>query len=99
MSTAAISQSTRRARGRSFGARARPASFATQIAAAPSVRGEALPAVMGPAPLWRANAGLKLGSFFLDVSARGQPALPPPLKGINQASEHPPPHPLTARRG
>ena len=72
ISTAAISKSTRRARGSPPGNRSKPFSVATQIAAAPSVRGELLPAVSVPRPLLRSNTGFNLASFSIDVSRRGK---------------------------
>src|SRR5207244_2636228 len=55
--TAAISQSTRRARGTEPGRRLIPAPVATHRPAAPSVSGDAFPAVIVPLPLVRSKAG------------------------------------------
>ena len=87
MSTAAISQSTRRARGRPAGRRSRPASVATHSAAAPSVSGEALPAVIVPAS--RSKAGFSFASFSTVVSARGMPSRVASPAGITRSSKKP----------
>ena len=97
MSTAAISQSMSFTRGRFAGARERPASFATQIAAAPSVSGEELPAVSVPCPLVVSNAGRSFASFSADVSARGIPSFAIPSTGITRSSKKPEAMAFTAR--
>ena len=68
MSTAACSQSTRRARAARSLKCARPASLATQQAAAPSVRGEELPAESEP---FAPKAGRSAASRSSEVSLRG----------------------------
>src|SRR5579862_192655 len=97
MSTAATSQSTSFTRGRFDGTRARPASFATQMAAAPSVSGDELPAVSVPCPLARSNAGLSVASFSAEVSARGIPSFTIPSTGITRSSKNPEAIAFTAR--
>jgi hypothetical protein len=88
ISTAAISKSRSRTRGVAPGNRDRPSSVATQIAAAPSVRGELLPAVSVPRPLVRSNAARSLASFSSDVSRRGKWSLVgPPGKVIGYEVE------------
>src|SRR5712691_1387010 len=71
-STAAISQSASRARGSDPGRRLSPAPVATHRPAAPSVRGEELPAVSVPLPLARSNAGCSFARRSRLVSARGK---------------------------
>jgi hypothetical protein len=79
ISTAAISKSTRRTRGTPAGNRFKPSSLATQMAAAPSVSGELLPAVSVPFPLVRSNTGFSLASFSIDVSRRGEMVFTDPI--------------------
>ena len=63
-STEAISQSTSFTRGVVEGSRARPFDEPTQIAAAPSVSGEELPAVSVPLPLVRSKVGRQPGELL-----------------------------------
>src|SRR6267143_4685356 len=71
--TAAISQSRRRARGMEPGKRLIPAPVATHRPAAPSVRGDAFPAVIVPLPLFLSKAGCSFARRSRLVSARGKP--------------------------
>src|SRR6266545_194184 len=88
-STAAISQSTSRARGRDPGRRLSPAPVATHRPAAPSVRGEELPAVSVPLPLARSNAGCSFARRSRLVSARGKPSRDIPATGTIRSSKNP----------
>jgi hypothetical protein len=97
-STEAISQSTSRTRGVSEGNRARPFEVAAQIAAAPSVSGEELPAVRLPLPLVRSNEGGSLASRSSEVSLRGMASRFVSPTGITRSSKKPLSQPATALR-
>ncbi len=88
-STAASSKSTSRTRGSVDGNRARPALVATQIAAAPSVSSELLPAVSVPCPLVLSNAGASFASLASDVSGRGKPSFVTSRNGRIRSSKKP----------
>jgi len=87
--TAAISQSTRRARGTEAGRRLSPAPVATHRPAAPSVSGEAFPAVIVPLPLFLSKAGCSLARRSRLVSARGKPSRDMPSTGTIRSSKNP----------
>src|SRR2546430_466230 len=88
-STAATSQSTRRARGTEAGRRLSPAPVATHRPAAPSVSGEAFPAVIVPLPLFLSKAGCSLARRSRLVSARGNPSPGMPSTGTIRSAEKP----------
>ena len=95
-STEPISQSTSFTRGVSGGRRSSPVDDATQIAAAPSVSGEELPAVSVPLPLVRSNDGGRRASFSSDVSVRGMVSRLTSPNGITRSSKKPLSQPATA---
>ena len=97
-STEAISQSTSFTRGVVEGRRARPFDEATQIAAAPSVSGEELPAVSVPLPLVRSKVGGSRASFSSDVSLRGMVSRFTSPTGITRSSKKPLSQAATALR-
>src|SRR5260370_32586338 len=89
-STAAISQSTSCTRGVVDGSLDNPSLDATQTAAAPSDRGEELPAVSEPVPEVRSKAGGSLARFSREGSQRGMVSRLPPATRITKLSKKPP---------
>src|SRR5204862_973983 len=88
-STAATSQSTRRARGTEPGRRLSPAPVATHRPAAPSVSGDEFPAVIVPLPLFLSKAGCSFARRSGLVSVRGKPSRDMPSTGTIRSSKNP----------